>query len=51
LKTSAPPLDLIMDSIKEGGYLVSRTHFNPNSVKTDAPLHFIEKIILEVNLR
>lgn len=48
LKTSVPPMDLIMDSIKEGGYKVSRTHFNPNGVKTDAPLNFIEKIIMNV---
>ncbi|MCC7552023.1 MAG: tRNA (guanine(26)-N(2))-dimethyltransferase [Methanobacterium sp.] len=46
LKISAPPLEKIMDSIKKGGYVVSRTHFNPNGIKTDAPLNFIEKIIL-----
>lgn len=49
LKTSAPPIKLIMDFIKEGGYHVSRTHFNPNGVKTDAPLDLIEKIILKIN--
>lgn len=48
LRTSVPPMDLIMDSIKEGGYDVSRTHFNPNGVKTDAPLNFIEKIIIKI---
>lgn len=46
LKISAPPLEKIMDSIKKGGYVVSRTHFNPNGIKTDASLNFIEKIIL-----
>ncbi|BDZ66868.1 tRNA (guanine(10)-N(2))-dimethyltransferase [Methanobacterium ferruginis] len=46
LKISAPPLEKIMDSIKKEGYTVSRTHFNPNGIKTDAPLNFIEKIIL-----
>ncbi|OPX59773.1 MAG: tRNA (guanine(26)-N(2))-dimethyltransferase [Methanobacterium sp. PtaB.Bin024] len=49
LKTSAPPLKLIMDSVEKKGYHVSRTHFNPNGVKTDAPLKLIEDIILKVN--
>ena len=49
LKVSAPSMDKIISAIKDGGYLVSRTHFNPNGVKTDAPLNLIEKIILTVN--
>ncbi|HOI40223.1 MAG TPA: tRNA (guanine(10)-N(2))-dimethyltransferase [Methanobacterium sp.] len=49
LKTSAPPLNSTIELIKEGGYQVYRTHFNPNGVKTDAPLPYIEKIILKVN--
>lgn len=49
LKVSAPPMDKIINSIIKGGYMVSRTHFNPNGLKTEAPLDLIEKIILEVN--
>jgi tRNA (guanine26-N2/guanine27-N2)-dimethyltransferase len=49
LKTSAPPLDSTMNLIEEEGYQVYKTHFNPNGVKTDAPLPLIEKIILNIN--
>ncbi len=49
LKTSAPPLDLTINLIKKGGFHVYKTHLNPNGVKTDAPLPFIEKVILKAN--
>lgn len=49
LKTSAPPLDSTINLIEKGGYQVYKTHFNPNGVKTDAPLAFIEKVILVAN--
>jgi tRNA (guanine26-N2/guanine27-N2)-dimethyltransferase len=48
LKVSAPPMDKMISSIKKGGYSVSKTHYNPNGLKTDAPLNFIEQIILKV---
>jgi tRNA (guanine26-N2/guanine27-N2)-dimethyltransferase len=48
LKISAPPLGMIMNSLKNNGYYTSRTHFNPNGIKTDAPLSVVEKIILNL---
>jgi tRNA (guanine26-N2/guanine27-N2)-dimethyltransferase len=48
LKISVPPLVMIMDSLKNNGYHTSRTHFNPNGIKTDAPLSAVEKIILHL---
>lgn len=48
LKISAPPLDKIINAIKNEGYNVARTHFNPNGLKTNAPLPFIEKIIFKL---
>ncbi len=48
LKVSAPSMEKIISAIKEREYLVSRTHYNPNGVKTDAPLNLIEKIILDI---
>jgi tRNA (guanine26-N2/guanine27-N2)-dimethyltransferase len=51
LKISAPPLVLIMDSLKNEGYYTSRTHFNPNGIKTDASLSVLEEIILNLKKR
>ncbi len=48
LKISAPSMEGVMTLIKEGGYMVTRTHFNPNGLKTDAPLSFIEKVIVSL---
>lgn len=45
LKISAPPLEGVINLINDGGYIVTRTHFNPNGLKTDAPLSFIENAI------
>lgn len=48
LKISAPPIDKVISNIEMEGYLISKTHYNPNGVKTDAPLALIEKIILSL---
>jgi len=48
LKTSAPPLIEVMDLLKEGGYFVSRTHFSPTSIKTDANIVELKKIIMSL---
>ena len=37
LKASPLPLEKFLTSIKEGGYSATRTHFDPDGVKTDAP--------------
>lgn len=38
-KISAPPLDEIIEALREKDYKVSRTHFCPTGIKTDAPLN------------
>jgi tRNA (guanine26-N2/guanine27-N2)-dimethyltransferase len=45
-KISAPPLDEIVESLQDGGYRVSRTHFCPTGIKTDAPLNSDLPLIL-----
>ena len=48
LKIGAPPLQKIMDQLKDGGYFVSKTHFSPTSLKTDAGIIELKKIILNL---
>lgn len=48
LKTSAPPLQDIMEQLVIMGYFVSRTHFSPTSIKTDADIVELKKIILNL---
>ena len=48
LKISVPSLELIMDGLKNKGHQTSRTHFNPNGIKTDATLSVLEEIILKL---
>jgi tRNA (guanine26-N2/guanine27-N2)-dimethyltransferase len=45
LKISASPREKVMENIRKKGYLVKLTHFNPNGLKTDAPLSVIEQAI------
>ncbi len=37
LKASPPPLEKFLTAIKDGGYSATRTHFDPDGIKTDAP--------------
>lgn len=37
-KLNLPPLSVIMNSLREGGYAVSRSHIAPNAIKTDCPM-------------
>ena len=46
LKISAPKLDLIISKIKDSGFDVFKTHFNPIGIKTNASIKDIEKILL-----
>jgi tRNA (guanine26-N2/guanine27-N2)-dimethyltransferase len=48
LKIGAPPLQKIMDRLKDGDYFVSRTHFSPTSIKTDAGIIELKRIILNL---
>ena len=45
LKTSAPPILDVMDKLRENGFFVSRTHFSPTSLKTDADIVELKSII------
>lgn len=48
LKTSAPPILDVMKQLEEGEYFVSRTHFSPTSIKTDASIVELKKIIISL---
>jgi tRNA (guanine26-N2/guanine27-N2)-dimethyltransferase len=48
LKTSAPPLIDVMNLLNEGRYFVSRTHFSPTSIKTNADIVEIKRIIMSL---
>lgn len=48
LKISAPPLTDVMERLEAGGYSVSRTHFSPTSLKTDAGIVELKNIILSL---
>jgi len=47
LKTSAPRLDDVIEALRNEGYFVSRTHFKPTGIKTDAPLTILKEILLK----
>ena len=44
LKTSPPKMELVFERLRDKGYDVSRTHFNPTGFKTNAPKTEIEKM-------
>jgi len=44
LKTNIPPMDKIMEKLKELGYKVERTHFSENGIRTNAPYYIIKTI-------
>ncbi len=48
LKISVPRLEHIIESLEDKGYFVSRTHFKPTGIKTDAPLTILKEIILSL---
>ncbi len=48
LKVSAPRLADVMEGLEARGYSVSRTHFSPTSLKTDAGIVELKKIILSL---
>jgi len=46
LNLTSPPTEALLGALREAGYTVSRTHFHPRGVKTDAPLDTIKEILL-----
>ncbi|PKL66811.1 MAG: tRNA (guanine(10)-N(2))-dimethyltransferase [Methanobacteriales archaeon HGW-Methanobacteriales-1] len=49
LKISSPSILDVMEMLENEGFLVSRTHYRPTGIKTDAPLTKIEEIIEKLN--
>ena len=48
LKVSAPKFDLIVNKIKEEGFIAIKTHYNPLGIKTDANIRDIQNIVLRL---
>lgn len=46
-KASPPPLDDFVEKLEGMGYEASRTHFDPEAVKTDAPPELQEELVRE----
>ncbi|WP_458453650.1 tRNA (guanine(10)-N(2))-dimethyltransferase [Methanobrevibacter sp.] len=49
LKVSAPKFDLILDELKNDGFIAVKTHFSPIGIKTDAEIEDIKKILIKLN--
>jgi tRNA (guanine26-N2/guanine27-N2)-dimethyltransferase len=45
LKVQAPKRDEVINSLEEKGYIVSRTHFSPTGIRTDAPFEHVRQKI------
>ncbi|MHA1271618.1 MAG: tRNA (guanine(10)-N(2))-dimethyltransferase [Candidatus Helarchaeota archaeon] len=45
LKVSPPKIDLIIKKLKDLKYIVSRTHFSPTSIKTNANIKIISELL------
>ncbi|MFY9638403.1 MAG: tRNA (guanine(10)-N(2))-dimethyltransferase [Methanobacterium sp.] len=48
LKISAPPIIDVMNMLKDRGFFVSRTHLSPTSIKTNANIVDLKKIIISL---
>ena len=48
LKVSAPKFDLIVDQIRDEGFIAIKTHYNPLGIKTDANIEDIKNIVLKL---
>ena len=47
LKISPPPMDKIFQALENEGYLVTRTHFDPQGFRTDADIDMLKNILVE----
>ncbi len=50
LGVQAPKRDEVIESLKETGYVVSRTHFSPTGLRTDAPFQDIRDEIKQASI-
>lgn len=48
LKISAPKFDLILDEMKNRGFIAIKTHYNPLGIKTDAKINDIKNILIDL---
>ncbi len=48
LHISQPPMEKIMEALREIGYEAHRTQFSPQGVKTEAPIEKIKKILKDL---
>ena len=48
LKISAPKFDLVIKSLENKGYYGIKTHYNPLSLKTNAPLNILKEILIDL---
>ena len=46
--TSSPKREEFIEKLRDKGYPVSRTHFNPTGVKTDAPIQDLKDIVQDL---
>ena len=49
IKELVPPINDLVDGLKQNGFKVSRTHYNPNGIKTDAKVVDVVEWICEYN--
>ena len=50
LKISVPPIEKVIEKLKEIGYNASRTHFNDKAIRTNAPYEELKKILTSFSL-
>jgi tRNA (guanine26-N2/guanine27-N2)-dimethyltransferase len=46
LKVLQPSVERLLDSLKKEGYLAGRSHMGKDLIKTNAPLHVLEELLL-----
>jgi len=49
LKISAPKLSEVLETLKNEGFSVTRTHFNPLGIKTDSDINTLKKIVYNLS--
>ncbi len=49
LKCSPPPMEKLVEKLKEPGFKATRTHFDGKGLKTDAPIEVIEEALREIS--
>jgi len=45
LQTTTPPIDRLVEELRARGWFASRTHFDPQGIRTDAPARELVKLI------